>query len=187
MWHKEEGNPQASSEVSPSSVNAKTAGNAGTSSLGTLPVSAKAPACISQGIKIKGEMTGTEDLFIDGVVEGKVTLSNSVLTIGPNGAVKAEIASRELVVRGRAEGRFTTTERIQIWRSARVQGEIKCGSISIEDGAELRGKVEAGKTSVAMTGGEAAQHGKKAEAHRQKDASASEEKPASGAASAGAD
>jgi cytoskeletal protein CcmA (bactofilin family) len=187
VWHKEDGNPQSSPEVSPSSMNAKTAGNAGTSSSGVLPVSAKAPACISQGIKIKGEMMGTEDLFIDGVVEGKVTLSNSVLTVGPNGAVKADIASRELVVRGRAEGRFTTTERIQIWRSARVQGDIKCGSIAIEDGAELRGKVEAGKATATVTTGETAQHVKKTEPHKTKDTSVSDDKPASGAASAGAD
>jgi len=187
VWRKEDGNPQASPEVSPSSMNAKTQTGASASSLGAPLVSPNAPACVSQGIKIKGEMTGTEDLFIDGVVEGKVTLTNSVLTVGPNGAVKADISARELVVRGRAEGTFTATQRIQIWRSARVQGDIRCGSIAIEDGAELRGKVEAGKAAT-VTGGELAPHAKKTESHKTKDASSVDEKTASGgAASAGAD
>jgi len=187
VWRKEDGNPQASPEVSPSSMNAKTSTSASAGSLGAPPVSPNAPACVSQGIKIKGEMTGTEDLFIDGVVEGKISLTNSVLTVGPNGAVKADIAARELVVRGRAEGTFAAVQRIQIWRSARVHGDIKCGSIAIEDGAELRGKVEAGKAAATGTGSEAAPHGRKAEAHKTKDAPASDDKPASGAASAGAD
>jgi cytoskeletal protein CcmA (bactofilin family) len=125
---------------------------------------------VSQGIKIKGEIVGTEDLFIDGIVDGKVTLANSVLTVGPNGTVKADIAAREVVLRGVAEGKFTADERIQIWRTARVQGELTAERISIEDGAELRGKVEAGKTTVKSATHETAgrnkrnDHGKPAEA-----------------------
>jgi cytoskeletal protein CcmA (bactofilin family) len=140
MWRKEDASPQTSPEMSqPSGV------KAGTSS--TPPVSGKAAACISQGIKIKGEVAGTEDLFVDGVVDGKITLANSSLTVGPNGTVKAEITAREIVLRGLAEGRFTAEERIQIWHTARVQGDLKAERISIEDGAELRGKVEAGKAA----------------------------------------
>lgn len=140
MWRKEDASPQTSPDVSqPSGV------KTGTSS--TPPVSAKAAACISQGIKIKGEVAGTEDLFVDGVVDGKITLGNSALTVGPNGTVRAEITAKEIVLRGVAEGNFTAEERIQIWHTARVQGDLKSERISIEDGAELRGKVEAGKVS----------------------------------------
>ncbi|MGO9840236.1 MAG: bactofilin family protein, partial [Candidatus Acidiferrales bacterium] len=92
-------------------------------------------------------MAGTEDLFIDGSIEGKITLTNSAITVGPNGTVKADISAREIVLRGLAEGKFTAEERIQIWSTARVQGELKSERISIEDGAELRGKVEAGKST----------------------------------------
>jgi cytoskeletal protein CcmA (bactofilin family) len=139
MWRKEDAAPQTSPEVSQSGV------RPGTSS--TLPVSGNAAACISQGIKIKGEVAGTEDLFIDGVVDGKITLANSSLTVGPNGTVKAEITAREIVLRGVAEGKFTAAERIQIWHTARVQGDLNSERIAIEDGAELRGKVEAGKSA----------------------------------------
>jgi cytoskeletal protein CcmA (bactofilin family) len=185
MWRKEDGSPQASPEVPSSSVNTTGPGKQGTVLGAAQTVSAKAPACISQGIKIKGEVTGTEDLFVDGVIDGKITLTNSILTVGPNATVKAEIAGRELVVRGRAEGKFTTVGRIQIWHTARVHGDIKCGSISIEDGAELRGKVEAGKADTVI-GGEAI-HGKKNEPAKPKDTSTTDTPATSGAATAGAD
>jgi cytoskeletal protein CcmA (bactofilin family) len=185
MWRKEDGNSQASTEFPPSFVNPSGPGKPRTALSGVQAVSPKAPACISQGIKIKGEVTGTEDLFVDGVVDGKITLTNSTLTIGPNATVKAELAGRELVVRGRAEGKFTTIGRIQIWHTARVHGDIKCGSISIEDGAELRGKVEAGEADV-VTGGETG-HGKKAAPVKPKDTSTGDTPATSGAASIGAD
>ena len=75
----------------------------------------KAPACVSQGIKIKGEVAGTEDLFIDGSIEGKITLGELGDYSWPNGTVKADISAREIVLRGLAEGKFTAEERIQIW------------------------------------------------------------------------
>jgi cytoskeletal protein CcmA (bactofilin family) len=182
MWRKEDGNPQAP-EVS-GSINS-TAGKSGTP--GSAPaVSGKASACVSQGIKIKGELTGSEDLFIDGIVDGKVTLSNSTLTIGPNATVKAEITAKELVVRGRAEGKFTASERVQIWHTARVEGDIKAERISIEEGAEMHGKLEAGKpVSVTSTGTTA--QSKKADSNRPRESQAGDEKTTSGAASAGAD
>jgi hypothetical protein len=75
-----------------------------------LSVNSKVAACVSQGIKIKGELTGSEDLFVDGQVEGSITLTNSVVTVGPNASVKAEISAREVVVRGRVQGRITGTD-----------------------------------------------------------------------------
>jgi cytoskeletal protein CcmA (bactofilin family) len=174
MWRKEDGNPQSDVSYGPKSAAA-----------GSGPVvSGKAAACVSQGIKIKGELTGSEDLFIDGFVDGKVNLSNSVLTVGPNATVKAEITARELVVRGRAEGKFTASERVQIWHTARVQGDIKAERISIEEGAELHGKLEAGKP-ITSVNSEASQQAKKAEASRP-NSRATEEKGATGAATAGA-
>jgi cytoskeletal protein CcmA (bactofilin family) len=181
MWRKEDGSPQTSPEASSSPMTSTTAGRAGGS---------KAAACVSQGIKIKGELTGSEDLFIDGAVDGKITLSNSTLTVGPNGTVKAEIAAREVVLRGRAEGKFTASERVQIWHTARVQGDIKAERISIEDGAELHGRLEAGKSiGSAPATDSSGHHGKKSESGKakDKDANQDEEKSPSGAATAGAD
>jgi cytoskeletal protein CcmA (bactofilin family) len=145
MWRKDD-NSQNSSEA-PQSANAFNTSKPGPSSLSTPTTSHTAPACISQGIRIKGEVTGTEDLFIDGRVEGKITLAHSGVTVGPNGVVKADITAKELVFRGVAEGKFIAEERIQIWHTAKVQGELKSERIAIEEGAELRGKVEAGKVS----------------------------------------
>jgi cytoskeletal protein CcmA (bactofilin family) len=183
MWRKEDGNPQASPDASSGSVNPAAAGKTGSSAPA---VSGKAAACVSQGIKIKGEVTGSEDLFIDGLVDGKINLANSVLTVGPNATVKAEITSRELVIRGRTEGKLTASERIQIWHTARVQGDLKAERISIEEGAELHGKLEAGKASNSAPLADLVSH-KKTDANKPKDAVANEQKTTSGAASAGAD
>lgn len=183
MWRKEDGNPQASPEVPSGSMNSTTAGKTGSVAPS---VSGKGSACVSQGIKIKGELTGSEDLFIDGIVDGKINLANSVLTVGPNATVKAEIASRELVVRGRTEGKLTATERIQIWHTARVQGDLKAERISIEEGAEVHGKMEAGKASSVAPLGDLG-HNKKPDPNKPKDTVAGDLKTTSGAASAGAD
>jgi len=109
------------------------------------PVSSRAAACISQGIRIKGEITGSEDLFVDGPVEGKVNLANGSLTVGPNGTVKADVIAREVIVRGRVEGKIQGRERVQLWSTGQVIGEVQTQRLAIEDGALLRGKVETGK------------------------------------------
>ena len=186
MWRKEDGNPQTSPEASSSPMTSTTGGKAGSSGA---VVSPKATACVSQGIKIKGELTGSEDLFIDGAVDGKITLTDSTLTVGPNATVKAEIAAREVVVRGHAEGKFTASERVQIWHTARVQGDIKAERISIEDGAELHGRLEAGRStgSAGTSDSSSGHHGKKSESGKAKDANPVDDKSASGAITAGAD
>ena len=153
MWRKEETKPQAASQpqapASPGVVSSATVSGPASAAANTaapaLPVSPRAPACITQGIRIKGEVTGKEDLFIDGTLEGKLDLASASVTIGPNGKVKADISAREVVVRGQAEGRIEGTERVQLWNSGRVTGEVKTERLAIEDGALLRGKVEAGK------------------------------------------
>jgi cytoskeletal protein CcmA (bactofilin family) len=151
MWRKDEVKPQgvspapvpsAASFPQPAASSAPASSSAPTSSL---PVSPRASACIAQGIKIKGEITGKEDLFIDGTVEGKLELGNGMVTIGPNGKVKADISAREIVVRGQVEGKLEGTEKVQLWSTGRVEGEVRTQRLAIEDGAVLRGEVEAGK------------------------------------------
>src|ERR1700732_2242593 len=109
MWRKEDGRPQNPNEISASPVNPTTPSApapANSKQLSSIPTSSNAVACLSQGIRIKGEITGSEDLFIDGNVEGKVTFRNAVLTVGPNASVKGDIDAREIVVRGRVEGKL---------------------------------------------------------------------------------
>jgi cytoskeletal protein CcmA (bactofilin family) len=148
MWKKEEGKSQGAGE--------KATGVAATSAVApspnltaardphaAVPVSPRAAACISQGIRIKGEVTGSEDLFVDGHVEGKLNLSDTCcVTIGPNGEVKADIFAREVIVRGRVDGKIVGREKIQLWSTANIAGDLQTERLTIEDGAVLRGRVE---------------------------------------------
>lgn len=158
MWKKEDGKPQGMPEISTTPAGVANAPSPISSpnreTNKTVPVSASAAACISQGIKIKGEVTGSEDLFVDGLVDGKVTLTNGSLTIGPNGHVKADVTAREVIVRGRVEGKVSGRDKVQLWSTGQVNGEVQTDRLMIEDGALLRGRVEAGK-----------QPGKAGEAH----------------------
>jgi len=91
-------------------------------------------------------LTGREDLFVDGVVEGKLSLTtNSCLTVGPNGHVKADVSAREVIVRGKIEGKVTGPRQGSALSTGQVFGEVQTDRLAIEDGALLRGRVEAGK------------------------------------------
>ena len=153
MWKKEDGKPQGFSPTSATAVNTAAASIATSSApaaslpapIAALPVSPRAAACISQGIKIKGEVTGSEDLFVDGFVDGKLNLTNGSLTIGPNGQVKADVTAREVVVRGKVEGSVSGRDKVELWSTSQVAGEVQTERLSVEEGALLRGKGEAGK------------------------------------------
>jgi len=150
MWKKEDVKPQGVAENStgvapahpqPSPVSAIPAGT-------PLTTPTRTGASISQGIRIKGEVTGSEDLYIDGIVEGKLNLANGSLTIGPNGHVKADVNAREVIVRGQIEGKVSGRDRVQLLGTAKVNGEVQTERLAIEEGASLRGKVEAGRLSA---------------------------------------
>jgi cytoskeletal protein CcmA (bactofilin family) len=150
MWKKEDLKSQGVPEISAASVNSAAPSSAGAvvaprENSPALPVSPRAVACISQGIRIKGEVHGSEDLFIDGHVEGKLEIGNASLTVGPNGSVKADINAREVIVRGRIEGKVIGREKVQLWSTGHVTGEVQTERLAIEEGGTLRGKVEAGK------------------------------------------
>lgn len=151
MWKKEEGKSQPVSEISTGQGVATNTASSSTpsanSSAPAVPVSAgsRSEACISQGIRIKGEVTGSEDLFVDGVVDGKLSLTNGSLTIGPNGQVKADVVAREVIVRGKVEGKVSGRDKVQLASTGQVNGEVQTDRLAIEDGAMLRGRVEAGR------------------------------------------
>jgi len=149
MWKKEDGKPQGVPEISTAPAGATSTPSPISSPIREtsreVPVSSKSAACISQGIKIKGEVTGSEDLFVDGQVDGKLNLTNGSLTIGPNGSVKADVSAREVIVRGKVEGKVSGRDKVQLWSTGQVIGEVQTDRLAIEDGAMLRGKVEAGK------------------------------------------
>ena len=97
---------------------------------------------ISAGLKIKGEITGTSDLTIDGETQGKVRLVNGCVTVGPSGQVHADIEARDIVVNGEVQGNLKASESVRIGPSGSVEGSVLTRRIGIDDGARLRGNVE---------------------------------------------
>jgi cytoskeletal protein CcmA (bactofilin family) len=110
---------------------------------------AEGSTVIGKSVIIRGGLSGNEDLFIDGDVEGTVTLPDSRLTIGPNAQVKADVSAREVVIFGRLTGNVQATGRVELRQSALVHGDILAGRLSIEESAVLTGRVELKVTSEA--------------------------------------
>jgi cytoskeletal protein CcmA (bactofilin family) len=98
-------------------------------------------------VVIKGELSGSEDLHLDGQVEGSIELRDHNLTVGPNGNVKANVSAKGVVVQGKLEGSVTASERVELRQSAVVTGDVMTQRISIEEGAFLKGKVDIQKAS----------------------------------------
>lgn len=96
----------------------------------------------SSGLKVRGEISGSADLYLDGELNGKITIPDGVVTVGPNGNVHADIEAREVVIEGVVQGNLKARDRVHLGSSSRVQGSVLTPRIGIEDGARLRGKVE---------------------------------------------
>jgi cytoskeletal protein CcmA (bactofilin family) len=103
---------------------------------------AEGSTVIGKSVIIRGGISGNEDLYIDGDVEGTVTLPESRLTIGPNARVRADISAREVVIFGHLTGNVQATGRVDLRQSAFVSGDILAGRLSIEESAVLTGRVE---------------------------------------------
>ena len=99
-------------------------------------------ATIGKGLFIKGEITGSESLFIDGKVEGSITIPGNRVTIGRNGQVAANISAREIVVLGKVRGNVTATDRVDIRAEGSLSGDVAASRISIEDGAFFKGGID---------------------------------------------
>jgi cytoskeletal protein CcmA (bactofilin family) len=110
---------------------------------------AEGSTVIGKSVIIRGELSGNEDLYIDGDVEGTVTLPESRLTIGPNARVRADISVRDVIVFGHLTGNIQATGSVDLRQSAVVNGDILAGRLSIEESAVLTGRVELKITSEA--------------------------------------
>lgn len=113
----------------------------------TPPAPARGVSRITSGIRIKGEISGNDDLYIDGQVEGQFRFPQSKVTVGPNGRVQANIEAREIIVEGTVNGNLKASASVQLGGSSQVQGSLTTPRISIDDGARLRGKVEMTRAS----------------------------------------
>ena len=97
---------------------------------------------IGKSVVIKGELNGSEDLTIDGQVEGTIQLRDHVLTIGANGRIKAQVFAKEVVVLGQVTGNVTASEKVDIRDNGSVDGDIIAPKVAIAEGAHFRGSVD---------------------------------------------
>ncbi len=109
-------------------------------------------ATIGKGLYIKGEITGSESLFIDGKVEGSINLPGNRVTVGRNGQVAANISAREIVVLGKVRGNVSATDRVDIRAEGSLSGDVAAARISIEDGAFFKGGIDIRKPDAKPAG-----------------------------------
>jgi cytoskeletal protein CcmA (bactofilin family) len=107
-------------------------------------------ARLGSSLHVKGEITGNEDLLIDGTVEGLVQLEDRKLTVGASAKVTADVIAREVVVYGNVKGNLRARDRIEIKKDGSVIGDLTTARISIEDGAYFKGSIEIDKTGDAV-------------------------------------
>jgi len=99
-------------------------------------------AHIGRSVFIRGELSGSEDIYVDGQVEGNIQLSGNSLTVGPNGRIRANITAKNVMVSGSVEGNIEAGERTDMRKSAVVKGDVRTRRIAIEEGAYFTGKLE---------------------------------------------
>lgn len=102
-------------------------------------------ANIGKSITIKGDLSGNEDLVVEGNVQGKIELPNNQLTIGANGNVAADVTAKMIVVIGKVAGNVTGTERVEIEATGAVEGDVRAPRLVVQEGAVLNGGVEMGQ------------------------------------------
>lgn len=111
-----------------------------------------ATATIGKSVQIRGEVKGSEDLLVDGLVEGTITLTESRLTIGANARVQANVAARDVVIVGTLNGNVQATGRVELRAGSHVIGDIRAGRLAIEENAVFSGKVDLAQAGAATTG-----------------------------------
>jgi cytoskeletal protein CcmA (bactofilin family) len=104
---------------------------------------------IGKSVVIKGELSGSEDLTIEGHVEGKIELKDNVLTIGPNGRIKAAVFAKAVIVLGEVNGNIAASEKVDIRDGGSVDGDIVSPKVAIAEGAHFRGSVDMQKKAGA--------------------------------------
>jgi cytoskeletal protein CcmA (bactofilin family) len=143
MWKKEEGTyPASTTRLEPAA--------AARGERVPMPERAASPqpgrdrATIGRSITIRGEVSGNEDLLIEGRVDGSVDLKQHSVTVGPEGEVKANIVGRVVTIEGSVEGNLNAEEQVILRSSAQVTGDIAAPRVVLEDGARFRGGVDMG-------------------------------------------
>jgi cytoskeletal protein CcmA (bactofilin family) len=133
---------------------------------------------IGKSVVIKGELSGSEDLTIEGQVDGKIELRQNVLTIGPNGKIKAQVFAKSVVILGEVTGNVTASEKVDIRDNGSVDGDIAAPRVAIAEGAHFRGSIDMQRTG--------AKSESKAEAKSEAKQAAPANQPTAAGATAGA-
>ena len=149
MWKRDE-------SVKPATPPAQTPAAAPSAPVATAPAASEPRAQqigrdnvnIGKSVIIKGELSGSEDLTIEGQVEGRIDLKDNVLTIGPNGKIKAEVFAKAVVVLGEVTGNVTASEKVDIRDNGSVDGDIASPRVAIAEGAHFRGAVDMQRQGV---------------------------------------
>ena len=148
MWKRDE-------SVKPAAPPAPTPATAPSAPAGAAPAASEPRAQfgrdmvnIGKSVVIKGELSGSEDLTIEGHVEGRIDLKGNVLTIGPNGKIKAEVFAKAVVVLGEITGNVTASEKVDIRDNGSVDGDIASPRVAIAEGAHFRGSVDMQRAGV---------------------------------------
>lgn len=118
-----------------------------------VPNAANAPSTLGRGnsylgpgLRIRGEISGNEDLKLDSNVEGLISIGGFRLTVGSGASVNGDIVAREALISGQVNGDIRAVDRIEIMKSASIEGDLTTGKITIEEGANFRGSVEVGSS-----------------------------------------
>ena len=110
-------------------------------------------ASIGKSLQVRGEVRGSEDLIVDGFIEGMITLTNSRLTIGANAKVQADVAARDVIVIGQLNGNIMASGRVELRSGATLVGNIQASRLSIEENAGFSGKVDLIQSTAAAASG----------------------------------
>jgi cytoskeletal protein CcmA (bactofilin family) len=109
-----------------------------------------AVAHIGKSVLVKGELSGSEDLYIDGQVEGTIELREHNLTVGPNGRVDANVNAKEVILLGTVKGNIRAAERVEIRKTGSLIGDLVAARVTIEDGAYFKGSIDIQKPGQAV-------------------------------------
>lgn len=145
MWKRNEPAPPRTAPVNPPVTAPETSGVPTAPGAASSRGAGGSRAAIGRSIFIRGEVTGEEDLVIQGRVEGTIRLDNHKVTVGPDGEVEAAITGRVVVVEGKVLGDILSEEQVVLRSTARVQGDITTPRLVLEDGARFRGGVDMGE------------------------------------------
>jgi cytoskeletal protein CcmA (bactofilin family) len=144
MWTKQQ--PQTESSAPAQATKSSVVPISAPASVAPAPVLGSSPvrssARLGSSLQIKGQIIGTEDLQIDGKVDGPISLKGHGLTVGPSAQLTSEIHAREIIVFGKVIGNVHARDRVDVKSDGSVIGDISTARISIEDGAQFKGRIE---------------------------------------------